>query len=60
MSEPRVVTRSGGRYVLHLGRDERGLVARLLDELRVLLTEPAADTSVARLFPVVHQDHPER
>ena len=60
MSEPRVVTRSGGRYVLHLGRDERGLVARLLDELRVLLTEPAADTSVARLFPVVHPDHPER
>jgi Domain of unknown function (DUF2017) len=59
MSERRVVTRSGGRYVLHLGRDERGLVARLLDELRVLLTEPAADTSVARLFPVVHPDHPE-
>ena len=60
MSEPRVVTRSGGGYVLHLGRDERALVARLLDELRVLLTEPSEDTYVARLFPVVHPDHPER
>ena len=26
----------------------------------MLLTEPAADTAVARLFPVVHPDHPER
>jgi Domain of unknown function (DUF2017) len=56
----RPVTRSGSGYVLHLGRDERALVARLLDELRALLTEPADPELVRRLFPVVHPDDPER
>jgi Domain of unknown function (DUF2017) len=60
MSSARPVTRSGSGYVLHLGRDERTLVARLLDELRSLLTEPADPELVRRLFPVVHPDHPER
>jgi Domain of unknown function (DUF2017) len=59
MSSARPVTRSGSGYVLHLGRDERTLVARLLDELRSLLTEPADPELVRRLFPVVHPDHPE-
>ena len=59
MNVPKVVTKSGSGYVLHLGRDERTLVARLLDELRVLLTEPASSSAVARLFPVVHPDKPE-
>jgi Domain of unknown function (DUF2017) len=60
MSEVRPVTRSGSRYVLHLGRDERALVSRLLVELRALLTEPADPELVRRLFPVVHPDNPER
>ena len=60
MSEVRPVTRSGSGYVLHLGRDERALVSRLLDELRSLLTEPADPELVRRLFPVVHPDDPER
>jgi Domain of unknown function (DUF2017) len=54
------VTRSGSGYVLHLGKDERALVARLLDELRSLITEPADPELVRRLYPVVHPDNPER
>jgi Domain of unknown function (DUF2017) len=46
--------------VLHLGRDERTLVVRLLDELRALLTEPGDPALVRRLFPVVHPDDPDR
>jgi Domain of unknown function (DUF2017) len=60
MSERRPVTRSGAGYVLHLGRDERALVSRLLDELRALLTEPADPVLVRRLFPTVHPDDPQR
>ena len=59
MSEVRPVTRSGSGYVLHLARDERALVSRLLDELRALLTEPGDPELVRRLFPVVHPDDPE-
>jgi hypothetical protein len=54
------VTRSGSGYVLHLGKEERALVARLLDELRALVTEPADPAMIRRLFPVVHPDHPDR
>ena len=60
MSDPRVVSRSGRGYVLHIGRDERALVSRLLEELRVLLTEQPDEATIARLFPVVHPDHPDR
>jgi Domain of unknown function (DUF2017) len=60
MSEVRPVTRTGSGYVLHLGREERVLVTRLLDELRALLPEPADPELVRRLFPVVHPDNPER
>ena len=60
MSSSKPVTRSGSRYVLHLGRDERALVARLLDELRSLLTDPADPELVRRLYPVVHPDNPDR
>jgi hypothetical protein len=60
VTEVRPVTRSGSRYVLHLGRDERTLVVRLLDELRALLTEPGDPALVRRLFPVVHPDDPDR
>ena len=56
----RPVTRSGSGYVLHLGKDERALVSRLLDELRSLLTQPSDPELVRRLFPVVHPDNPER
>ena len=58
MGEPKVVTRSGSGYVLHLGKDERALVARLVDELRAVMTEPDAQAAAARLFPVVHPDRP--
>jgi hypothetical protein len=60
MSSSKPVTRSGSGYVLHLGKDERALVARLLEELRSLLTEPADPALVRRLYPVVHPDDPER
>jgi hypothetical protein len=56
----RPVTRSGSGYVLHLGREERALVSRLLDELRALLTEPGDPELVRRLFPVVHPDDAQR
>ena len=59
MSDVRPVTRSGSRYALHLGKDERALVSRLLDELRLLLTEPGEPDAVRRLYPVVHPDDPE-
>ena len=58
VGEPKVVTRSGSGYVLHLGKDERALVARLVDELRAVMTEPDAQAAAARLFPVVHPDRP--
>ena len=61
MSERGAFTRSrGGDFVLKLGTDERALVARLLDELAVLLTDPADPSMTARLFPVVHPDRPEQ
>jgi Domain of unknown function (DUF2017) len=61
VSNGRVVTRSAAGYVLHLGKDERALVSRLLGELRALLTEPTTEpAAVRRLFPVVHPDHPDR
>jgi ATP-dependent Clp protease adaptor protein ClpS len=56
----KAVVASGSRYVLHLGRDERALVSRLLDELRALLTDQADPELMRRLFPVVHPDDPER
>ena len=59
MGEPKVVTRSGSGYVLHLGKDERALVARLVDELRAVMTEPDAQAAAMRLFPVVHPDRPD-
>jgi hypothetical protein len=64
MSERGAFTRAkGGGFVLKLGTEERALVARLLDELAVMLTEPvdgAVDPAmIARLFPVVHPDDPE-
>ena len=57
---PRVVTRSGSGYVLHIGKDEREVVARLLEELRTMQTDPAADEAVRRLFPVVHPNDAEQ
>ena len=55
-----IVTRSSGRYVLHLGKDERALLGRLLGELRSLVTDPVELGAVRRLFPVVHPDDAER
>lgn len=61
MSEPRLVTRSRHGYVLHLGAEERAVVAHLLDELRSLLQAPgAAAPALARLFPVVHPERPDQ
>jgi len=51
---------SGTGFVIELGEDEAALVARLLDELRQLLTNPSPDSSerllIVRLFPVTHPD----
>lgn len=60
MAERPVVTRSRGGFVVHLRREERDLVGRLLGELGTLLTDPHADQAlVGRLFPVVHPDDPD-
>lgn len=54
------VRESGSGYLIELGEDEAALVARLLDELRQLLTNPSPDSSerllIVRLFPVAHPD----
>jgi hypothetical protein len=55
-----IVTRSSGRYVLHLGKDERALLARLLGELRELVNDPVESSVVRRLFPAVYPDDAER
>jgi len=57
------VRESGNGYLIELGEDETALVARLLDELRQLLTNPSPDgseqTLIVRLFPVAHPDDEE-
>ena len=54
------VRESGTGFLIELGEDEAALVARLLDELRQLLTNPSPDSSeqllIVRLFPVAHPD----
>lgn len=57
---PRIVTRSGRGFVLHLGADEREVVAGVLTELRTMQADPGSEDAVARLFPVVHPDDPEQ
>jgi hypothetical protein len=57
---PRLVTRSGSGFVLHLGKDERAVVARLLEDLRAMQGDPGAAEAVTRLFPVVHPGDPEQ
>ena len=56
----RVVTRSGSSFTLHLGKDEREVVTRLLEELRTLQSDPDAAEATSRLFPVVHPDLPDQ
>ena len=57
------VRESGNGFLIELGEDETALVARLLDELRQLLTNPSPDGSeqmlIVRLFPVAHPDDEE-
>lgn len=61
MNERDVFVRArGGGFVLRLAVEERALVSRLLDELRVLLTDPPDQAMTARLFPVVHPDRPDQ
>ena len=57
---PKIVTRSGSGFTLHIGADERAVVASLLGELRGMQTDPDAADAVTRLFPVVHPDDPEQ
>jgi hypothetical protein len=57
---PKVVTRSGAGFTLHLGADERAVVSGLLTELRGLQSDPNAAEAVVRLFPVVHPNDPEQ
>ena len=45
---------------MHLGQEERGLLSRLLGELREVVTDEDAGDMARRLFPVVHPDHPDR
>jgi hypothetical protein len=57
---PRLVTRSGSGFTLHIGKDERALVSRLLEELRTMQADPAAAEATVRLFPVVHPHDPRQ
>jgi len=60
MSEPTgPITRSRGGFALRLAPEERTLVGRLLDEMRVLITDPSPSPAVGRLFPVTYPDDPE-
>ena len=43
-----IVTGSSGKYVLHLGKDERALLGRLLGELRELVTDPVESSALRR------------
>jgi hypothetical protein len=56
----RVVTRSGSGFALHLSKDEREVVTRLLEELRTLQADPDAAEATTRLFPVVHPHDPDQ
>jgi hypothetical protein len=57
---PKIVSRSGSGFTLHMGADERQVVAGLLTELRGMQTDPAAADAVGRLFPVVHPGDAEQ
>lgn len=60
MPDRPVITRSKDGFSLHLRKEERQLVGRLLGELAGLLTDPDTDPQLThRLFPVVHPDDPE-
>lgn len=59
MSERPLVARTRHGYELRLGADERGLVVRLLGELREVIAAGGGDGAAYRLFPVVHPDDPE-
>jgi hypothetical protein len=58
VGNPKIVTRHGDGFTLHIGADERLVVAGLLTELRDMQTDPDAADAVARLFPVVHPTDP--
>ena len=60
VGNPKIVTRAGNGFTLHIGADERAVVAGLLAELRDMQTDPDAADAVTRLFPVVHPDDPEQ
>jgi hypothetical protein len=54
------VERVEGGFELHLDDEELALVRRLLDELRGLVTGPADEPLLRRLFPAAYSDDPER
>ena len=58
---PPVVAVDGG-FNITLARDERALIARLLGELRELLTDESDEAApvLARLFPPAFLDDPEK
>jgi hypothetical protein len=61
MNERGAFTRvRGGGFSLRLNPEERALVARLLDELAALLTQPVDPSMTERLFPVVHPNDPDQ
>lgn len=61
MGEREAFTRArGGGFNLRLNAEERALVARLLDELAALLTDPVDPSMTERLFPVVHPNDQEQ
>lgn len=58
---PPVEALAPDRYRLNFGDDERGLVERLIEQLRdLVLQAPDDDPRVRRLFPAAYHDDPER
>ena len=53
------VERHGSHYVLNLDDNERGLLSRLLKDMRDLLMSEADNPALRRLFPVAYDEDPE-
>ena len=54
------VERTRDGYRVHIGEHEQAVVGTLMDQLRdLLLTAPADDPRLRRLFPTAYHAHPE-
>jgi Domain of unknown function (DUF2017) len=56
----RIKRRGPGRYTVNLGRNERLLMANLVDQLREQLVASTDQPALRRLFPPAYANDPER